>query len=336
MKNILTFCFLLFAFSSFSQLEIGGIGYGTTNPASSGATAYKAFYNTTSNSFNWWNGSSWIPAPNGTAWLLGGQNTTANAQIGTSDAFRFGISTNGIARQYFSSDGRIFSGTVTDWITSPSDSAALRIGGTNGWVLSTGFSRLVANGLISFQANHTTGATAFIVPDNTATATSITISGGNTAFQVNSTDGAEVTTVGTSSSGATTNIQAPALQVNGTAVSTVWSDGVWTPTLTNVTNVGSSTTYECQWMRIGSTVTVSGMLDIDATSVGTTQVGISLPIASNFAAVEKAAGTAKSNSTTEGSAHVYADTTNDRLALVFTCVDTATQLWRFTATYRIQ
>lgn len=122
MKKILILCFSLFAFTSFAQTEIGSIGYGTSDPSTSGATAFKAFYNTTSNAMKWWNGVNWVTLPNGTCWLLGTQATGANANIGMNDAFRFGISTGGTARLYFGATGRMFSNTLTDVILEPTDS----------------------------------------------------------------------------------------------------------------------------------------------------------------------------------------------------------------------
>lgn len=66
--------------------------------------------------------------------------------------------------------------------------------------------------------------------------------------------------------------------------------GTYTPTLTGVTNVQGSTTDTCQYCRIGSVVTVSGHINIDPTATGFTELGISLPVASNFAAIGQCAG----------------------------------------------
>jgi len=269
----------------------------------------------------------------GTSWILGGQNTTANASIGPNDAFRFSINTNGTARQNFSSDGRIFGGTVTDWIMSPTDSAALRVG-ANGWIHSTAFSRLVANGLVSLQANHSTGAVAMVAPDNTATAFSLGISGGQNAFVLNSTDGAEITTVGTSSTGAITNIKAPTLQVNGTLVSNSWQDGVWTPTLTNTTNVSASTAYQGQVLYIGKTVHFSGQVDIDPTTTGITVLGMSLPIATDFTQTQQAGGVGVA---LDGEVFkINASVANDNLTISFTATNTANNTFNFSGSYRIQ
>jgi hypothetical protein len=60
-------------------------------------------------------------------WKLGGQALPANANIGSTNAFRVGITTNGSARMYFSSDGRVYtpSGNVTDVNIETSDSTKI-------------------------------------------------------------------------------------------------------------------------------------------------------------------------------------------------------------------
>lgn len=111
------------------------------------------------------------------------------------------------------------------------------------------------------------------------------------------------------------------------------ASGTYTPTLTGVTNVGASTAYACQWIRVGNVVTVSGLFNIDFTAAAATELGISLPIASNFAATSNCAGTAVPNSATEDSCFIQADTTNDRAQVVVTSVGTADTAYSFTFTY---
>ena len=111
------------------------------------------------------------------------------------------------------------------------------------------------------------------------------------------------------------------------------ASGTYTPTLTGVTNVGASTAYACQWIRVGNVVTVSGLFNIDFTAAAATELGISLPIASNFAATSNCAGTAVPNSATEDSCFIQADTTNDRAQVVVTSVGTADTAYSFTFQY---
>jgi len=112
------------------------------------------------------------------------------------------------------------------------------------------------------------------------------------------------------------------------------ASGTYTPTLFNDTNISASTAYQCQYLRVGNTVTVSGRVDVDPTAGGTTQLGISLPIASNFGGSEDCAGNAFASAVVEGAA-IVADTTNDRAAMLWVPVSISNHdLW-FTFTYQI-
>lgn len=113
--------------------------------------------------------------------------------------------------------------------------------------------------------------------------------------------------------------------------------GTYTPTLTNGANVTASTAYQCQYMRVGNVVTVSGKVDIDPTSASTlTSLEISLPIASAVPNDFECAGTASSGGASNLSGGIRANTTNDTAELVATIGLTATnQGWFFTFTYLI-
>jgi hypothetical protein len=111
--------------------------------------------------------------------------------------------------------------------------------------------------------------------------------------------------------------------------------GTYTPTLTGTANVAASTAYECQYLRVGATVTVSGKVDVDPTSAVDTQLGISLPISSNFGAIEDCAGVAAAFAVAGQSAVIQADTTNDRALMRWLAVNTANQNMFFTFTYQI-
>lgn len=115
------------------------------------------------------------------------------------------------------------------------------------------------------------------------------------------------------------------------------ASSVYTPTLTGVANVAASTAYACQYIRIGDTVTVSGKVDIDPTSGTTlTQLGVSLPVASNLAAEEQCAGTAAAHAVAGYSAAILGDATNNRAEVRFTtAADVANRSWFFTFTYRV-
>lgn len=112
--------------------------------------------------------------------------------------------------------------------------------------------------------------------------------------------------------------------------------GTYTPTLTNVANLSASTAYSCQWLRVGDSVTVSGRVDIDPTLAATsTQLGISLPVASALANANEVGGTAFATSVAGQGAAVLADATNDRAQMQYVSGDVTNQAMYFQFTYRV-
>lgn len=111
--------------------------------------------------------------------------------------------------------------------------------------------------------------------------------------------------------------------------------GTYTPTLFNVANVAASTAYQCQYLQIGTVVSVSGKVDVDPTAAASTQLGISLPIASNLGAQEDCAGTAAASGIAGMVAAIRGDAANNRAELVYVAVDLTNQPMYFTFTYEI-
>jgi hypothetical protein len=109
----------------------------------------------------------------------------------------------------------------------------------------------------------------------------------------------------------------------------------YTPSLTNVTNVAASSAVTCQYMRVGSVVTVSGSVSIDPTATGAAELGLSFPIASNIAAVNQCGGTFCHFATAGNVGGIYGDVTNDRARFLFNAVDTANRSYTFVFTYLI-
>jgi hypothetical protein len=130
-----------------------------------------------------------------------------------------------------------------------------------------------------------------------------------------------------------------ALHNNGTVTGTTdqfIASGTYTPTLTNNTNLAASTAYQCQWLRVGNLVTVSGRADVDPTAAAaSTILYISLPIASNFATTENCAGTANAPGVVSESAAVGANIANDVAAMQWFTTTTANHAMYFTFTYEI-
>lgn len=109
----------------------------------------------------------------------------------------------------------------------------------------------------------------------------------------------------------------------------------YTPTLTNVANLTGSTVYQAQYMRVGNTVTVSGKVDVHPTAATTTQLGISLPIASTIGANENCSGTAFASGIAGQGAAILGDATNHRAQMQWVAVDTSNQSMYYTFTYLI-
>lgn len=125
-----------------------------------------------------------------------------------------------------------------------------------------------------------------------------------------------------------------------TVLSGAIGSGTFTPTLTNGANVAASTAYSCQYMQVGGTVTVSGRVDIDPTSVATlTSLDMSIPVTSAFSAQNNCGGTGGNTLSVSADAStgtIYANAANDRVTLDFvTGTDVANRGWFFTYTYTI-
>jgi hypothetical protein len=112
--------------------------------------------------------------------------------------------------------------------------------------------------------------------------------------------------------------------------------GTYTPTLTGVTNVAASGAFVCQYYRVGNMVTVSGKLDVDPTAAAPTftEIGVSLPVASNFSAFEQCGGTGSSIQANQ-SGGFYGDTTNDRASYFFFASSTANATHYFSFSYQV-
>ena len=113
--------------------------------------------------------------------------------------------------------------------------------------------------------------------------------------------------------------------------------GVYTPTLSNTTNVGASTAYECQWMRIGTSITVSGKVDITPTAAAPTAtlLGISLPLDSNIAAEQDCMGVGAAYTVQSQCGAIVGDLTNNRASYRFLAISNAAHSHGFTFTYEL-
>ena len=111
------------------------------------------------------------------------------------------------------------------------------------------------------------------------------------------------------------------LQSNGAAAPS-WEtpetldSGTYTPALTDVTNLDSSTPRLCTYTRVGDIVSVCGQFVVDLTASGNFRLRMSLPIASNFVNNQNGSGTAQGLGTSTSNvawAALYSDITNDEI-----------------------
>tara|TARA_B110000503_G_scaffold20487_1_gene30768 strand:+ start:851 stop:1246 length:396 start_codon:yes stop_codon:yes gene_type:complete len=118
-------------------------------------------------------------------------------------------------------------------------------------------------------------------------------------------------------------------------LNTIVSD-VYTPTLTNTTNITSSTPAICQYFQIYNVLTVSGQVTIQATATGACNLKMTLPVASKFTSSGQAAGTF-ATTTAGGTAQgaILADIVGDQFEFRFNATDTASTVYSFTATYQL-
>ena len=133
------------------------------------------------------------------------------------------------------------------------------------------------------------------------------------------------------------------LTINDTGVSVSGSfsaddfpGGTYTPTLTNVANLTSSSASPFQYIILGKTVMAFGIVTFDPTTTLTlTRLGISLPVASNFSSPEQCSGTASATSVLDSPAGIIADATNDRAELSYICTDVTSHSMSVMFHYRI-
>jgi hypothetical protein len=128
--------------------------------------------------------------------------------------------------------------------------------------------------------------------------------------------------------------------VNPYSASGIIASGRWTPTITNGTNVASSTAFSCIYTRVGKVVTCSGRVDITTTAGAptATDFSITLPIASNLASSVDLQGSGAREAaapTMYQPVTIAADTANDRAQFYFNSNINASNAVRFTFQYEI-
>jgi len=116
--------------------------------------------------------------------------------------------------------------------------------------------------------------------------------------------------------------------------------GRYTPTIDLTSNVTSASTQECQWMRVGDVVTVSGaFVNVIATSAGDSFASfkIDLPYPSDISQARHIGGAGGfSSSESRGSlVSVTASSADDKAAFVWSSKTTSAQNFSFSFTYAV-
>ena len=116
----------------------------------------------------------------------------------------------------------------------------------------------------------------------------------------------------------------------------ITASGTYTPVLSEQTDLISLTIAQAQYMRVGSTVTVSGSFTarvFDALFASTFEM--TLPIASNIGAAEDLAGVCSGNQNTPTSGRVFGVPTTDTAIVSFLGLAGVDVIYSYTFTYQI-
>lgn len=116
------------------------------------------------------------------------------------------------------------------------------------------------------------------------------------------------------------------------------ASGTYTPTLTGVTNITASTAYVTGYYRIGNTITVFGKVDINATLAASsaTELGVSLPVASDLTGEEDLGGTAASDAIASLVVRIKGDAASNRASFVFKSISITNDSYNFEFSYQVK
>lgn len=132
--------------------------------------------------------------------------------------------------------------------------------------------------------------------------------------------------------GITFTVTDQVIEIAASGSGTTLASGTYTPTLTNVTNITSASVVGFQYMRVGSVVTVSGVISINTTGAGASELGISLVVSSNIGSTGDLAGTAHNGAV---GGYVNGDATNNRGSMQWSSSGAGTTVWMVHFTYLI-
>ena len=301
-------------------------------------------------------------------WGFTGNSITAgNNFLGTTNNTSLRLYTNNTQKANLDSTGCLAIGMAPSPSILGSNDAKLNVQGTVAffqsgvlktyWGLSAGNSMLVMrNGSALDKIKLNTGGDSYLsggnVGINTSTPSALLSVGSASDFQINSSgkiakyanssitngqllightaNGTFEKAVLTQGSGITITNGAGSVTI---AADAQYTEGTYTPTLTNTTNIAASTAYTTYYIRIGDMVHVWGEVDIDATAGATiTEMGMSLPTVSGVGQTYHVAGTASFEDNT--AVQIKGDVANNRAKWRFTPQSATNNKYSFHFTYK--
>lgn len=210
-------------------------------------------------------------------------------------------------------------GVNTTFVLNPAvGSEAARITNDGGYITGHNSANTTRTGYLQFN----TGSTVLLAAEGTV----------SLGFLTNSTERMRITADG--------RIYGSALHNNGGSVSGTTNQyiasGTYTPTLTANANSNNLTASQCQWVRVGNVVTVSGQCVAGTPASGVSSFGMTVPIASNFITGLELGGSGSVADPARSSIGFSADTVNDRASCNWTAVGTGTIGFQFAFTYEVK
>lgn len=247
------------------------------------------------------------------------------------------VSANGLAgtvANATSTPAITLSTSVNGMVKGNGTSLSAAVSGTDYAPATSGSSILKGNAAGGFAS--AVAGTDYVIPSgNVATATTLQTARNINGVSFNGSADITVTAAAGTLTGTTLAAGVTASSLSSVAAGTI-SQGTYTPTLTNVTNIASSTASVCHYMRVGNVVTVGGSVTLTPTATGTdTVLGMSIPVASNFAAATDCGGVATAPAGTPTPFAILADTTNNRVQLQCLTNTNLSRTYYFNFTYRV-
>jgi hypothetical protein len=255
--------------------------------------------------------------------LTGNASTATSSATLTTTRTIFGQNFNGSANVSGAVTATTIDGTIATFNSStPSKfwdgSQGLFIGPYTG---GGGFGAIYSTGVTPGATNYMLIGRGDVVGINATGTASLNVAG-NAIVTANSTGLTIAPTPTTSASTYDILTRNTSTGVVEKVASSTSSSGTYTPTLTNITNAPTISGAQHFYTRVGNIVTVYGRVTISPTAfAGTsTQIEISLPVASNFTTVEDLIGIISSNligGSNYSNVTFNSDSTNDRAQIDF-------------------